>query len=83
MKNKCHDLKIESKYFDFHLAGKKNWEVRNNDRNFLVGDDIFLHEIKDGKLTGRVLLVNINYVFKSDVFLKDNIVILSTSQHYL
>ena len=33
-----HQLKIESKYFEDIASGKKTFEVRNNDRNFIVGD---------------------------------------------
>lgn len=39
-----HQLKIDSEYFDDVASGKKTFEVRKNDRNFLVGDFLALNE---------------------------------------
>ena len=36
MKN--HELKIDIRYFDDVKYGKKNFDIRNNDRDFKVGD---------------------------------------------
>lgn len=36
MKN--HELKLDIRYFDDVKYGKKNFEIRNNDRDFKVGD---------------------------------------------
>ena len=35
---KTHELKLEIKYFDDVKSGKKNFEIRKNDRDFQVGD---------------------------------------------
>lgn len=35
---KTHELKLDIKYFDDVKSGKKNFEVRKNDRDFQVGD---------------------------------------------
>lgn len=35
---KTHELKLDDKYFDEVKSGKKNFEIRKNDRNFQVGD---------------------------------------------
>lgn len=35
---KIHELKLDIKYFDDVKSGKKNFEVRKNDRDFQVGD---------------------------------------------
>ncbi len=35
---KIHNLKIESKYLEAKLAGHKLFEIRENDRNYKVGD---------------------------------------------
>ncbi|MFK4936746.1 DUF3850 domain-containing protein [Lactococcus garvieae] len=35
---KTHELKLDVKYFEDVKSGKKNFEMRNNDRDFQVGD---------------------------------------------
>lgn len=35
---KTHELKLDIKYFDDVKSGKKNFEIRKNDRDFQVGD---------------------------------------------
>lgn len=35
---KIHELKLDIKYFDEVKRGKKNFEIRKNDRDFMVGD---------------------------------------------
>lgn len=35
---KTHELKLDDKYFGEVKSGKKNFEIRKNDRNFQVGD---------------------------------------------
>lgn len=35
-----HELKIKYEFAQLHFTGKKNWELRKNDRNFKVGDTI-------------------------------------------
>ena len=35
---KTHELKLDVKYFEDVKSGKKNFEIRNNDRDFQVGD---------------------------------------------
>jgi len=41
-RRKGHDLKIAPTYYDAVLAGKKKFEIRNNDRDFKVGDIVNL-----------------------------------------
>lgn len=37
---KTHELKIKSNYLDDIESGKKTFEIRKNDRNYQVGDEI-------------------------------------------
>lgn len=39
---KTHELKLDIKYFDDVKTGKKNFEIRKNDRDFQVGDTLEL-----------------------------------------
>lgn len=53
-----HQLKIEPQYFQQVLMGNKNFEIRNNDRNFKVGDLVDLNEIgTDGKISCIITFV--------------------------
>ncbi len=58
-----HALKIFPEYFNKVISGEKTFEIRNNDRNFLVGDYIALNEFtSESGYTGRSALYRITYV---------------------
>ena len=50
---KIHALKIQPKYFADVLCGKKNFELRKDDRDFQVWDLITLQEYENGAYTGK------------------------------
>lgn len=62
MENKLHELKIYPKYFEDILSGKKNFELRKNDRKFHVGDNILLKEWNNIKYSGRSIYAEIIYI---------------------
>lgn len=39
---KVHKLKTLKRYFDLQISGMKNFELRKNDRDFSVFDEIIL-----------------------------------------
>ena len=41
---KVHELKILPEYYKAQKAGKKNFEIRKNDRDYKVGDKLVLKE---------------------------------------
>ena len=57
-----HALKIDPIYFDDVRNGKKRFELRNNDRDFHVGDHLALNECDNGVYTGRTELVKVTYM---------------------
>ncbi|MGE4537644.1 MAG: DUF3850 domain-containing protein [Desulfovibrio sp.] len=73
-----HELKTDSCVFQAVYDGEKTWEIRKDDRNFCVGDDLVLREtqhtgqeIRQGKpliYTGRVLIVHVTYVFSGPAY---------------
>ena len=81
--SKVHDLKILKEYFDAKLAGIEPFEIRNNDRDFQVGDYLRLREIVPTpgtspvihEYTGRVLITEVVYILRG-VGLQDGYVAL-------
>jgi len=61
-----HDLKLAAKYFAPIIVGIKRSEVRQNDRNYKIGDTITLHEGWPGldgfEYTGRTVSARISYI---------------------
>lgn len=59
-----HDLKCWPEFFDAIASGIKTFDLRNNDRNFQVGDSLLLHEYDptQSKYTGRFLERRISYI---------------------
>jgi hypothetical protein len=60
-----HELKCWPEYFQPLFDGTKNFEMRKNDRNFKVGDDVLLREWSPirKEYTGRSVERNITYIF--------------------
>lgn len=79
-----HQLKINKKWYEEKIDGRKPWELRLNDRKFKIGDYIGENEIdEDGKETGRFVLEKItNIIYPEEVSggLEKGYVILSTVQ---
>lgn len=61
-----HELKILPKYFEDVSAGRKNFEIRRNDRDFKVGDVLVLKEYYRGKFTGKEVNRVVEYIYKGD-----------------
>ena len=62
-----HELKILSEYFEEVIHNRKRFEIRKNDRDFKTGDILFLKEW-DGKYTGRVCSVRVEFMLKDTDF---------------
>lgn len=76
-----HDLKISPIYFDQVDSRKKPFEVRKNDRDYRVGDILFLREytIVDAPAwdyTGRTCTRIITYILDEPEYVKEGFVIL-------
>lgn len=62
-----HILKIKHRYFVDVLAGVKRFELRKNDRNFEVGDDIHFVTVDGNEfLREEDNLFRITYVLKGE-----------------
>lgn len=78
-------LKIYKRFFEEHLSGVKNYELRFNDRNYQAGDLLILKEIEyDGTYTGRYIYLIILSILSWEELdvkgLQDGYVLLSTTQ---
>ncbi|MNX23737.1 hypothetical protein D3C86_537450 [compost metagenome] len=78
-----HKLKTHQKYFVDVYSGLKNFELRFNDRNYKIGDELILEEyIPESEFyTGRILHRRIDCILKGGVFgLEEGYVILALSK---
>ena len=81
-----HQLRTEFTFFDDVVSGKKPFEIRENDRNFMVGDFLALNQLtkepvdEDGNYgyTGRCCLLEVSYVLDDERFLADGYVAMGT-----
>ena len=78
-----HELKILPGFFEDVLAGRKNFEVRKNDRDFREGDLLALNEYGEGGYTGRCCLVMIDYILNDENYCLKGYVILGIKPCYV
>lgn len=59
-----HELKILPEYFEAVASGRKQFEIRKNDRDYKVGDLLTLHEHDpwEDEHTGNSYTVKITYI---------------------
>lgn len=73
-----HAVKCLPEYFKSVQTGEKRFEVREDDRPYLVGDYIGLNEWDSpAGYTGRWILVKITYALRNEEFCKQGTVIMS------
>ncbi|EOS7971934.1 DUF3850 domain-containing protein [Enterococcus hirae] len=69
-----HELKILPEYFEAVTSGRKRFEIRKNDRNFQIGDQLILKEWNKEGFTGRSYQSEIMYI--TDYMQKNGYVVL-------
>jgi ASC-1-like (ASCH) protein len=62
-----HTIKILSEYFEAVCDGRKTFEIRKNDRNYQVGDELLMHECIDSREhgfyeTGGWIIAKVKYM---------------------
>ena len=62
----AHELKLDIKYFDDVKNGKKNFEIRKNDRNYKVGDILELRafDVESGEY--QIFEKSMSWDYESD-----------------
>lgn len=76
--NIIHDLKLIQPYFDAVWHRKKLFEVRLNDRDYKVGDELLLREYnpKDNTYTSMCVRCTVCFILVSSPGLKEGYVVL-------
>lgn len=76
---RIHRIKIEPQYFEKAAADLKPWELRINDRDYKVGDILFLCEWDPEKkeFTGKSLKRKVVEVFKHLPYLPEDVVVMT------
>lgn len=66
---KNHELKTHPEFFEVVLAGKKDFELRRDDRDFQINDVLILKEwLPDQQcFTGRLTTKVITYILRGEV----------------
>ena len=75
---KIHEIKTVEPFFTQSKYGMKGFELRNNDRNYAVGDYLLLQQFIEGELTGDTSWSIITYFLQGYVGLLDDYCILGT-----
>jgi len=67
---RIHELKCWPEYFEPLRDGRKRFEYRNNDRQFIVGDLLRLREFNGStqQYTGREATVQVDYIMNGEHF---------------
>lgn len=65
-----HELKTWPEYFIRVFEGTKKFEIRKNDRHFLIGDILTLKEWdpKTENYTGRTIIKKVTYMLNGPAF---------------
>jgi len=63
-KSKMHELKLHPQYYDRIVSRQKTFECRYNDRDFQVGDKLFLYGFnpQTKKNDGTFIVCNVTYL---------------------
>lgn len=69
-----HELKILPEYFEAVTSGRKRFEIRKNNRDFKVGDLLYLREWNGENFTGESYKAEVTYI--TDYEQKDGYVVL-------
>ena len=69
-----HVLKIENQHYENIVKGLKDYEVRENNRNFQIGDNIVFRNVDDEER--KVGTWRIKFMHTSGYGMKENFVIL-------
>lgn len=74
----CHDVKALPQFFQAARRGEKTFELRKDDRGYITGDTLWLHEwTPENGYTGEKHVVVIGYILRDFPGLAPGYAILS------
>ena len=76
MSRQHHYLKILPECYIAVDKGIKTFEIRFNDRNYKVGDILYLQEFCGGEYTGREIIKEVCYVVDNPEYCKEGFAVL-------
>jgi hypothetical protein len=83
---KVHELKLWDTFYQEVHDYRKRFELRKSDRDFKVGDTLYLREFNPNnkKYTGRSLMVEVLYILSAEMFHSgpEDMVILSIGEPF-
>jgi len=81
--NQSHKLKVWPEYYKELLTGRKTFEIRNNDRDFKIGDVLVLKEFDPIRniFTKREIHKAVTYI--TDFNQADGFVVMGLSREFL
>ena len=65
-KTTAHIVKIYPNWFEEVCCRKKDFEIRKKDRDYKVGDLLFMREWSKDRYTGREVIRAIKYIYDGD-----------------
>lgn len=71
-----HQIKIGSSFFEDVCSGKKNFELRKNDRDYREGDILEMMEFEYGKVTGNAVKALVTYLLEDYTGLEEGYCIM-------
>lgn len=74
---KFHYLKIDPEHLEQVILGNKTAEIRFNDRDFHVGDLLFLRGYLDGKYMSIKAVMQITHILDNNEYMQPGFVMLS------
>ena len=74
-----HELKTWPEYFQAVISDKKKFEIRKNDRDFKVNDELILKEFNpdNQEYTGRVAHCIVTYTLDKQPFVLDGYICMA------
>lgn len=78
-----HELKTLPIFFEEVVYGRKRFEIRKNDRNFKVGDELILKEYDPEKgYTGRKYPCIVLYILDEQPYVPEGYVCMSIAPNF-